>query len=133
MTIFPYEGLVEPESVDIDSERLARVVALFQNQQRSGLFPGGQLVLRRNGKLVLNGAIGIARGFRPNEAVRPMQVRQGLVDDPYGWSVALVQVGEVAAPDDGNLEGFEIAGRTHHDARAAGEGALVGPSDDVER
>ena len=75
MTTFPYENSVEPESVNMDAGRLARVVELFNSQQLSGSFPGGQLVLRRNGKLVLSEAIGIARGFRPNEPIPPMQVQ----------------------------------------------------------
>ena len=66
---------VEPESVNMDAGRLAKVVELFNSQQLSGSFPGGQLVLRRNGKLVLSEAIGIARGFRPNEPIPPMQVQ----------------------------------------------------------
>jgi CubicO group peptidase (beta-lactamase class C family) len=74
MTTFPYEGSVEPASVNMDAGRLARVVELFNSQQLSGSFPGGQLVLRRNGKLVLSEAIGIARGFRPNEPIPPAQV-----------------------------------------------------------
>lgn len=74
MTTFPYEDPVEPESVNMNADRLARVVELFQSQQLSGSFPGGHLVLRRNGKLVLNEALGIARGFRPSESISPVQV-----------------------------------------------------------
>lgn len=75
MTTLPHEGSVKPESVNIDPGKLAKVVELFQDQQRSGAFPGGQLVLRRNGKLVLNEAVGIARGLRPNENIPPAQVQ----------------------------------------------------------
>ena len=56
-------------------EVLTRVVGLFKKQQTSGAFPGGQLVLRRAGKLVLNEALGIARGLRAQEARPPMQVQ----------------------------------------------------------
>ncbi len=75
MTTFPYEDPVEPESVNMNADRLARVVGLFQSQQLLGSFPGGQLVLRRNGKLVLSKAMGIARGFRPSESIPPVQVQ----------------------------------------------------------
>ena len=75
MNTFPYEDPVKPESVNMDSGRLARVVELFQSQQLSGAFPGGQLVVRRTGKLVLNEAVGIARGFRPSELIPPLQVQ----------------------------------------------------------
>lgn len=72
---FPYENLVDPRTVDINPDRLAKVVKHFRRQQTSGAFPGGQLVLRRHGKLVLNEALGIARGFRSNEAQPPMAVQ----------------------------------------------------------
>ena len=75
MSAFPYESPVEPESVNINPDRLARVVERFQRQQSSGSFPGGQLVLRRDGRLVLNKAIGVARGFRPNESMSPVPVQ----------------------------------------------------------
>ena len=65
-------------------------------------------------------------------AVRPMLVRQGLIDDDYRRSVTVVQVVEVASPQDRNLEGFEIAGRAHPYAPATGVWALVGPPDYCE-
>lgn len=71
---YPYEEPVEPETVEIIPEKLAGVVKQFQSQQSAGAFPGGQLVLRRTGKLVVNLAIGTARGFRPEEAIPPVQV-----------------------------------------------------------
>jgi CubicO group peptidase (beta-lactamase class C family) len=74
MTNLSYTDLVEPDSVNIDNSRLEKVDRLFKSQQQKGSFPGGQLVLRRDGKLVLSLAIGIARGFRPTERVPPMPV-----------------------------------------------------------
>jgi CubicO group peptidase (beta-lactamase class C family) len=71
---FPYESPVEPESVNINPGRLARVAERFHNQQQSGAFPGGQLVLRRYSKLVLNQAIGAARGFRADRSDSHMPV-----------------------------------------------------------
>ncbi len=60
---------------NMDADRLAKVVERFRRQQSTGSFPGGQLVLRRNGKPVLNEAIGIARGLRPGEDIPPAQVQ----------------------------------------------------------
>jgi len=71
---FPYGLLASPTSVGMDKDRLARFIGLFKKQQSSGAFPGGQLVMRRGGKLVLSEAFGIARGFREQEAHPPMQV-----------------------------------------------------------
>ena len=72
---YPYDPLVSPESVEMDERRLAKVVDLFKKQQSSGAFPGGQLVLRRAGKMVLNEALGIARGLRAQEPHPPLQVQ----------------------------------------------------------
>jgi len=59
----------------MDDRRLVRVVDLFKKQHSSAAFPGGQLVVRRRGKLVLNEAVGIARGLRAQEAQPPLQVQ----------------------------------------------------------
>jgi CubicO group peptidase (beta-lactamase class C family) len=71
---YPYENKVEPEAAGIDKSKLDKVVDRFRKQQRSGAFPGGQLVLRWGGKLVLNEACGTARGFRPDEEMQPLEV-----------------------------------------------------------
>lgn len=68
MTSFPYENAVEPASLEMDARR-RRVVERFRQQFATGAFPGGQLVVRRNGKLVLNESVGIARGYRSDEAI----------------------------------------------------------------
>ena len=73
---FPYGPLVSPDSVEMDEDRLARVVNRFKKQQVSRMFPGGQLAARRSGKLVLNEALGIARGFRQQEVRPPVQVQK---------------------------------------------------------
>jgi CubicO group peptidase (beta-lactamase class C family) len=58
----------------MDGRRLAKIVDLFREQQAAGHFPGGQLVARRHGRLVLNEVVGIARGYRANEPGPPMPV-----------------------------------------------------------
>jgi CubicO group peptidase (beta-lactamase class C family) len=69
---FPYDAPVPPASVGVDAERLARAVDLFRAQQARGLFPGGQLAVRRRGSLVASVAVGIARGARGEEAPVPV-------------------------------------------------------------
>ena len=61
---FPYECAVDPTEVNMDSKGVRKVHDLFLRQQRKGLFPGGQLVVRRRGKVVLNIACGLARGWQ---------------------------------------------------------------------
>ena len=72
---FPYGPLVSPDSVGMDEGRLAGVVDRFKRQQSSGAFPGGQLVVRCGGKLVLSETLGIARGFWGQEAHPPILVQ----------------------------------------------------------
>jgi len=65
---FPFEEKIEPESVGMSAKKLEKVVNIFRQQHANGGFPGGQLVVRRKGKVVVNEAIGVARGVRPNES-----------------------------------------------------------------
>jgi CubicO group peptidase (beta-lactamase class C family) len=58
---------VDPAGAGIDPERAAKVVAKFRRQQAAGVFPGGQLVVRRRGVLAIDEAVGLARGWRREE------------------------------------------------------------------
>jgi len=80
MDTFPYSPLSSPDSVGMDECRLTRVIGLFKRQQSSGAFPGGQLVVRRLGKLIVNESLGIARGFRSHEKDPSIQVQP---DTPF--------------------------------------------------
>jgi len=48
----------------MDEHKLQRVKQLFLRQQEQGLFPGGQLVVRRHGHVALNVSCGVARGWQ---------------------------------------------------------------------
>lgn len=50
-----------------DHPGAARVVAAFRAQHARGAFPGGQLVVRRGGAVVVDEAIGLASGLREGE------------------------------------------------------------------
>lgn len=66
MATFLYENPIDPGSAGIDGRKLEKVVGLFRRQQESGTFPGGQFVLRRGGKQVLNEICGIAAAIVTN-------------------------------------------------------------------
>ena len=65
--MFPYENPIDPVTVGLNPIKLNHVAERFRNQQTSGAFPGGQLVVRRNNRVVLNLSMGLARGFRKSE------------------------------------------------------------------
>lgn len=44
--------------------------AIFLGQQRRGLFPGGQMVVRAGGEIILEISVGLARGLRADEGSR---------------------------------------------------------------
>jgi len=61
---------IDPARAGMDPERIAKVVDAFRRQHAKGIFPGGQLVVRRRGMLVIDEAIGTARGWRDEEPRR---------------------------------------------------------------
>lgn len=61
---FPYESAIDPAEVGMNPDRIQNVANEFLRQQQQGEFPGGQLVVRRSGKVVLKLACGIARGWQ---------------------------------------------------------------------
>jgi CubicO group peptidase (beta-lactamase class C family) len=69
---FPHESLADPPKVGVDAAALLRAVDVFEAQHRDGAFPGGQLAVRRYGHLIVDTAIGLARGARPDEGAEPM-------------------------------------------------------------
>jgi CubicO group peptidase (beta-lactamase class C family) len=64
---FPHDEVVDAPLVGVDADALQRALRIFRRQHRKGLFPGGQLVVRRHGRIVLDAAIGKARGLRADE------------------------------------------------------------------
>jgi CubicO group peptidase (beta-lactamase class C family) len=64
---FPHEGVCDPVSAGMDPERLCAALLSFERQCARGAFPGGQIAVRRRGRLVLDSAVGTARGLRPAE------------------------------------------------------------------
>ena len=71
---FPHEPRVAAQSVQMSEPQLMHVIKRFQHACQSGVFPGGQLVVRRFGKIVVNEACGIARGYRDTDAMTPLDV-----------------------------------------------------------
>jgi len=62
---FPHDEVADPAFVGMSNDRLLTVLRRFRRQQRHGGFPGGQIAVRRHGRLVLDAAVGICRGYLP--------------------------------------------------------------------
>ncbi len=61
--MFPHEEKVDPPLVGMDPDGVMDVVRRFKRQHRRGRFPGGQISVRRHGRLVIDEAVGNARGY----------------------------------------------------------------------
>ncbi|MDQ7058172.1 MAG: serine hydrolase domain-containing protein [Ghiorsea sp.] len=72
-------GQENPIESQMDKDKLQRVKEVFLAQQEQGLFPGGQLVVRRHGHVALNVACGVARGW-DNRGGDVLDVKQ---DTPF--------------------------------------------------
>jgi len=75
MNSYPYEKITSPEEVNMVSARLEKISRIFFQQQQKGLFPGGQIVIRRYNKPVMNLSCGVARGWK-NRGGEIMDVTQ---------------------------------------------------------
>ena len=88
----------------VDAGLITRVVARFKAQQSSGAFPGGQLVVRRNGKLIVNEAIGLARGYRKNETAPAIQATPETLFPAYSCGKPLAAIVIALLEDRGRLD-----------------------------
>ncbi len=66
---------VDPESVGLSEREVKRIWAAARALYRTGVHPALQLCLRRHGKVVLNRAIGHARGNGPNDDASTPKVK----------------------------------------------------------
>ena len=77
---FPYEPAVDAADVQMDAAAVRKVARQFHGQHEQGAFPGGQLVVRRGGKVALKIACGVARGWQGRGGDTPLRVRD---DTPF--------------------------------------------------
>jgi CubicO group peptidase (beta-lactamase class C family) len=103
---FPFDEMVNPESVGMDAKKIGKVIERFKPQQTNGTFPGGQLVVRRKGKVVVNEAIGVARGFRSDESSPVLETRPKTLFPVYSSGKPLAGVAIAMLEDKGLLGGF---------------------------
>jgi CubicO group peptidase (beta-lactamase class C family) len=81
-----------------------RVRRLFEQQQARGAFPGGQLVVRRGGEVLLDVAVGVARGFRPAENEPPRAVTAATRFSVFSASKPVVALAVAILEDRGAIE-----------------------------
>lgn len=71
-----------PESGDVSAQRVEAIWRSVQDWYRSGVHPAMQVCVRRHGAVILNRAIGHARGNGPNEG-RNVEKVPATVDTPF--------------------------------------------------
>lgn len=91
-------------SAGMDPARVRRVVEKFTRQQARGVFPGGQLAVRRRGVLVIDEAVGIARGFRPSENEPPVEYTPSTRGGIFSAGKPLVAVAVAVLEERGTLD-----------------------------
>jgi len=102
--MFPFEEIVEPASIGMKASKLDSVIERFKQQYANGAFPGGQLVVRRKGKVAVNEAIGVARGFRPDESTPSLETRSETLFPVYSTGKPLAAVAVAILEDKGQLD-----------------------------
>jgi CubicO group peptidase (beta-lactamase class C family) len=98
----PHDGPPDPEAAGLDPMRLMRAIELFSAQLARGDFPGGQLAVRRGGRLAADVAVGLARGMEPGEAPQPATPRTRF--NVHSASKPLVALAVAALEEDGRIE-----------------------------
>lgn len=99
---FPHDGPPDAAAAGLHPERLAQALKLFTAQQARGDFPGGQLAVRRAGRLGAEVAVGLARGMRPGEAQRAATPQT--LFNVHSASKPLVALAVAALEEDGRLD-----------------------------
>ena len=69
--MYPYEQPVAPESVNISPKKIKKIISRFRGHIKSGKTLGGQLVVRRHGKVVIN----LAEGFGAMQSDKDLSAR----------------------------------------------------------
>jgi CubicO group peptidase (beta-lactamase class C family) len=88
----------------LNARIIARTVEIFRAQQARGAFPGGQLVVRRNGKLIVSEALGLARGFRAEDREAPLHVQSHTPFPAYSCGKPLAAIAVAMLEDRGRLD-----------------------------
>lgn len=99
---FPHDGPPDPVAAGLDPAVLDRAIGLFNTQQARGDFPGGQLVVRRRGRLAADVAVGWARGTRPGETKQASLPHTRF--NVHSASKPLVALAVAALDEDGKLD-----------------------------
>lgn len=103
---------------------LAAVARLFEQQQARGAFPGGQLVVRRRGEVLLDVCAGLARGLRADEGSK-VAVTQATRFAVFSASKAVVAVAVAMLEERGVLDVSAPVARWFPEFAANGKGELT--------
>jgi CubicO group peptidase (beta-lactamase class C family) len=109
----------------MNAARAEAAASLFRRQQARGRFPGGQIVVRRRGEVLLERAVGIARGFRPEEGVAAEPVTMSTRFQVMSASKAVVAIAVALLEDRGLVEVTAPVARVWPDFAAHGKADIT--------
>src|SRR5690348_18463366 len=88
----------------MDPDRVARIVERFRKQQTDGVFPGGQLAVLRRGTLVVDEAVGTARGLRPEDGETTVTFTPALRSCVFSAGKPLVGIALAVLEERGSID-----------------------------
>jgi CubicO group peptidase (beta-lactamase class C family) len=94
----------EKEQTISISTGVQSVIRAFRNQHAASGFPGGQLVVRHRGEVIIDEAIGVARGLRPDEATPPLDVTVNTLFPVYSCGKPIAALAIAMLEDRGQLD-----------------------------
>lgn len=109
----------------INPKHLDDVRRRFERLQARGRFPGGQLVVRRRGEVVLDVACGVARGFREAEREAPVPVTAATRFAVFSASKPVVAVALAMLEERGVVDVNAPVATYFPEFAANGKGALT--------
>lgn len=107
------------------AKRVDALIRLFGDQQRKGLFPGGQLAVSRGGEIIAEACVGIARGFRSAEGIPPQPVTPDTRFQAMSVSKAVVGLAIALLEDRGLIEVGAPVSRYFPEFAANGKEAIT--------
>ena len=122
---FPHDEVVDAAFVGMSQDRLAAVLRTMKRQQRKGGYPGGQIAVRRYGSLVMNEAVGLSRGFLPDDGEDATTAQPHNLFPCFSAGKAVIAIAVGLLEERGQLDAHEPVARYFPEFAAGGKGDIT--------